>query len=1215
MAVSAEAPDTGWYQDGDIWYYYYDGQPIKDTVIQIGDQYYGFDYDGWMYEDTSFYWDGNYYRAKEDGTLYVNSWAEPWYGALFYYGAEGKAVQDFQQIEGTWYYFDYEGQMRQDDVVWSDDYQAYYVLSQDGKAHSKIANTAGWQRHFGSWYLVIGNADEGFHPVWGEIRTVAGIKYAFEWDGKMVSDGISDSWLYDETVGTSIRVIADEDGHLVQNGWYQSSEGNWYYAKNYAAICDNGPQQLEGKQFFFNYDGTLAINEWVGWWDEDTDNYISARTNSNGEIIKSGWYQVDGTWYYANNYERVEGGAYNIGGSWFLFNWNGELYDEPGMVYYDNTRYYVTNTNGNLLVNQWKQIKTEDAWYFFGKDGAGLHGLQTINGKYYFFYSGRMYTETVQETDSGVYVFDKDGVGKKVTGWFESPYEEGQWMFADGNYYVQDEIRTIGGIKYAFDWDGSMVSNGIYWDYQAGAYYLFGANGRQITATGWQQAGGSWYLVQADGTLARGWKAVAGKWYYFEPEMVHDTMRYSSEDNAWFAFNKNGVATKLTGTGWKYVSWGRIYLKNGVPVQDKWEYIDGAWYYFYYDGEPYNNDTYEIDGAIYGFDANGKMLSGGWYGDCFFYGSGKAATGITTINGVKYAFTSYGYLEGTGIVSEDGVSYYVVDGVVQATVTKGWNFIGGKWYYAFEDEDDWYSADYYLATDRAYINDKWYIFNDDGVLQTNCLYYVWGDWFLTDAEGCPKTGWQYFGGKWYYADPDSSGWLYNGVNWVYENGADTQYVFKNCALQIGTFTYNNYVYTTDSSGKVIKETPLPDGWTYDADEANYIYTKNGMDYTGWVGEYYVWYGQMQFNEAVSYDDAYYYLGKDGRYVRGGWYQLPYGEWIYAKADGKLYCNEWLYSNGSWYYFDNIYMVCYRTYIDGELNDFDDDGRWLGVISEDDGDMPVKADGWQLIGGKWYYYHAGDPISGRAYIDGAWYCFGGANAHSYAEAYDESLRYMITNDIDSSWGYEYEKCFYYGANGKRAAYTGWKLIGNYWYFFNADYSLAYGLQKINGAWYYFEPTGIYDETTGMALPMNGAPAMVKNQGVVIANELYLFGADGSCKAPTTKNGWHYFGGAWYYVRNGKAVSGETVVIDGKRYSFWYDGQMATNTVEDVYVDGVYKYFYVGADGAQVTKSGWYKIQWGDETRWIFVGADGYLYRNGIYRIGGKDYCFYSYYLVE
>ena len=56
--------------------------------------------------------------------------------------------------------------------------------------------------------------------------------------------------------------------------------------------------------------------------------------------------------------------------------------------------------------------------------------------------------------------------------------------------------------------------------------------------------------------------------------------------------------------------------------------------------------------------------------------------------------------------------------------------------------------------------------------------------------------------------------------------------------------------------------------------------------------------------------------------------------------------------------------------------------------------------------------------------------------------------------------------------------------------------------------------------------------------------------------------------------------------------------------------VYNSRYYGANGALVTKAGWYSTEEG----WVYVNNNGFVANNGIFLIGGKEYVFqYGYWV--
>ena len=124
-----------------------------------------------------------------------------------------------------------------------------------------------------------------------------------------------------------------------------------------------------------------------------------------------------------------------------------------------------------------------------------------------------------------------------------------------------------------------------------------------------------------------------------------------------------------------------------------------------------------------------------------------------------------------------------------------------------------------------------------------------------------------------------------------------------------------------------------------------------------------------------------------------------------------------------------------------------------------------------------------------------------------------------NQEKAGWQSEDGKSYYYDANGDKC--VGEQNIGGKWYYFDTESQAASGWQIINGVRYYFD-TKSHVMATGY---------------YVVAGSLYYFDANGACQGIERGYvGWHLDdSGNWYYIRNGHAVTG-TTVIDGVMYEF-------------------------------------------------------------------------------
>ena len=173
----------------------------------------------------------------------------------------------------------------------------------------------------------------------------------------------------------------------VTTGWYQASNGNWFYY-NTSGVKVTGWQKIAGYWYFFNSAGVMQKG-WLsngGYW-----YYLSS-----GGKMQTGWQKISGSWYYFSAGGKMKTGWQQISGSWYYF------------------------TSGGKMVNGWQKIG--GYWYYFKsgimQNGADNYGLMLIDGQIYKFNSsGKLYVGWYSEVHSGVtawYYFDTKGL---ASGW------------------------------------------------------------------------------------------------------------------------------------------------------------------------------------------------------------------------------------------------------------------------------------------------------------------------------------------------------------------------------------------------------------------------------------------------------------------------------------------------------------------------------------------------------------------------------------------------------------------------------------------------------------------------------------------------------------------------------------------------------------------------------------------------------------------------------
>ena len=1180
--VATELANNDWTEVNGEYYYVKDGQVLKECIEKIGDFYYGFGWKGAMYADREFsIWneetrESHYYRAKADGSLYVNEWYVEG-SHTYYYGADGTACRGLCTIDGKIYYFNESNWLCKDTIITAEDGTLYYC-GEDGAAMEIEDNS--WIQVNGKHYY-IKNGEILRHCV----EKIGDSYYGFDWNGDFYPEG--EFYIWDSETGKSTYYYASADGSVYTNRWGVTASG-WsgpcYYGAD-GKRCSGG-QTIDGVQYVFYDSGSMYLSTFTtvdgacyycdaeGKAEMIPDNQLYYAEDGywyyiqNGNIVRSCSLEINGKKYSFDLYGRMQtmgmrvnsDGTYrdyistwvSIGDNWLYYGEDGHaykdgIYEIEGVKYHfaneymskseivkDGDIYYVAAANGALTQipdNGWVQIGTD---YYYAENGAIVKsGIRKVNNVYYAFdKNGKMYADGEYECGSVTCRARADG-SLYVLQWYQDV--DGSWYYYDQN---ADRVKcgkaTINGNVYLFDSTRTMKVNGVVQD--GDNYYLADENGLWVQTPGWVQKDGNWYYVRSDGSLCTDILEDRNVYYYLNPVMETnvelksiDGVLYNIDAAGHLAIVPDGFYKKsetvMINSSTRIVE-HLYYVSDGKIPQKGWKVIDGNWYYFEdldLTGmcRPVVGCTYKIDGKYYLFNADGTMVSNGWklVDEVWYYASasGALATEDTVINGTLYHFDENGAMQEetekkTGVVVEDGkCNFYSEDGILLKSETgQGWHRFGGAYYYLQEDK---------ILKDVSYKlpDGKWYRFDSQGRMLANTFYEEpYGSYWYGES-GAALTGWFMLAGNWYYAST-VTGRLYTGYHII--NGVK-YYFDRNGVMQNKTLV-TRYpdcrLSVIDASGVVIDDKLMEDGWSYYNGEWYYYYN-HGCAYYGWVGDYYVYIGIMYRNSVVtSYDSGNttkYYVGEDGTRQKNTWCEDEDGLY-YAKADGTLARNEWLNIDGKLYYFDDQWKMSTKKLT--KKGAFTEDGQYFSP----DG----YAQGWVFVDGNYYYKEGEDFVSNQSKkINGDWYLF---------DLQGKMVTGFSTPEITSEYDDNY---YYYGNDGRRQFYTGWQLINGKWYYFDESSRAAKGWKTINGVKYYFETiTKATDEYNNEYFVGNSDHFMYTGYGI-IDGEFYYFDANGACQGiDTSYTGWHLDdNGKWYYIRNGHAVTG-TTVIDGVLYEF-------------------------------------------------------------------------------
>ena len=606
----------GWKYINENWYYFDldNASKYSNTIRTINEVDYSFDSTGALETGWIKNSDGGYYFANSSGALIKDKW---------------------MQLSDTWYYF-------------KDKLMATGLIQIDGKNQLFNNNGAwigewennsstGWKQSGSDWYYV-----EKGNIVVNTIKSIGNALYYFDEYGKMLANqryngyyltssgaALQSKWLQD---ATGQRIYFGSDGKNIINGWKQIGASKYYFC-NGAAVMNN--TVIDGVLYYFNSDGIYL---------------------EKSEILSNGWKLINGDYYYFENGDMVRNRLMVINGRKYAFDGAGRMIIEGFYQENINSDLYYFNKYGEVASNGWQNNNT----IYVGADGKVLKGLQTINGKqYYFSYDGNgVYihaktSDCVSSDGKQIYVINEktheiqDIINISGTRWYKT--SNGKWFYAkDGKLAEAGHSYIINGARYMFDENGAMWENeDVFSKLLLMTIDIEGyANSTGvITSNGW--CGDVYYL---NGKFMTGAHVIDGKYYYFINAKKASGIYFV--DGNYYRYdtdgNRNIVSLK---NGWVKESGNWYYVENGVIQRNCEKYINGAEYQFDGFGRlvcnswqyAYENNDY-IGRRVY-LDENG-FLTKGWKtidGKTYYFDQiGRAVTGKQTIDGKTYYFNSEG---------------------------------------------------------------------------------------------------------------------------------------------------------------------------------------------------------------------------------------------------------------------------------------------------------------------------------------------------------------------------------------------------------------------------------------------------------------------------------------------------------------------------------------------------------------------------------------------
>lgn len=253
----------------------------------------------------------------------VNGW---------YYYEGGIPATGWKWIDDAYYYFDMDGLMAQDELIYLSG-ETYYLTPSGTMAQ-------GWQS-FPDESDILYNYGIDIHSYIEKIQNPV---------FKTKEEAYKTVWMY-----------FHEDGTAADNEWLQNENGAWNYFEDFIMVNADFDHIIEGARYGFDEHGNMI----TGWTKNYNNQSILAPNKSSSTWY---YYEADGRKFNVDS-EPNQFGWKNIDGNWYCF--KSELNLESGA------------SVGTLIVdtyfNNGAAADTNADYFYVDKDGIMTTGVTAVN--------------------------------------------------------------------------------------------------------------------------------------------------------------------------------------------------------------------------------------------------------------------------------------------------------------------------------------------------------------------------------------------------------------------------------------------------------------------------------------------------------------------------------------------------------------------------------------------------------------------------------------------------------------------------------------------------------------------------------------------------------------------------------------------------------------------------------------------------------------------
>ena len=421
------------------------------------------------------------------------------------------------------------------------------------------------------------------------------------------------------------------------------------------------------------------------------------------------------------------------------------------------------------------------------------------------------------------------------------------------------------------------------------------------------------------------------------------------------------------------------------------------------------------------------------------------------------------------------------------------------------------------------------------------------------------------------------------TNTVKDGWGDDGYYYENGQMVVSQFkTIDGKTYYFQGDGSLCR-----DG-VFDLDSNQYYFDANGVMQTNF--EYHHRYfgddGKAVTNQWVQFGDKWRYYNDDGAYYVGYFYFIDDEDELYAFDEDGYAFTGWHDLYDSWYYFSEKGMRLKNQWVDGDQYYVDSNGvmltnTWIDNSNYVGADGKKTVNAWEQVNGKWKYKLGdGTYVTNRLILDQGKY---------YAV---DSDGYMVVDNTVYVSNYYAVGDGVYGtvrAGKDGVLVKGWYTNSSKTTYYFGDNYFAYGtgLYTIEGKQYYFQ----YE-------------SLVKSRSFVYDGKVYIADANGVVTLidTTGQTKWVELNGAWYYLKDGVALTNTLEEIDGSYYYFNDEGVMVSSQIFEY---DNHKYYADSNGVVAMKKNTWAQTDNGET---IYYKEDGGLVYDTTFTIDNKLYKF-------